>query len=165
MRYPNLPVLGNDQSMLDTAAAATAFSLHRGGVPSGEPMAVRPLKWGAISAPKSLIPLVALTAIFAVGLSVLAVHDLGASDPTILLYTFEFRLIFTWWVRFDIRARAVSVPFEFDAFVFFAWPIVVPYYLWRSRGLRGLIFGVGIWALYITPDLTARLVHNIALAK
>jgi hypothetical protein len=108
--------------------------------------------------------LVTLTAIFAVGLSVLGVHGLGASGPTELLWTFAFRLMLAWWVRVDRRALDFSVPFEFDAFVFFAWPVVVPYYLYRSRGGRGLLFGAGIWGLYITPSLTAQLVH-IALTR
>ncbi len=116
-----------------------------------------------MSVSQSLIPLVVLTAIFAVGLSFLAVHGLGAPGRAELLWTFEFRLILAWWVRVDRRVRGFSVPFEFDAFVFFAWPFVVPYYLYRTRGRRGLFFGAGIWGLYITPYLTAHVVR-IALS-
>jgi hypothetical protein len=114
-----------------------------------------------VSVSKSLIPLLALTAIFAVGLSVLMVHDLDALATTQLLWRFEFNLLLTLWVRADRQARGFRVPFEFDAFVFFGWPIVVPYYLYRTRGGRGLLLGAGIWGLQIVPSLTAQLVHFV----
>ena len=108
---------------------------------------------------KSLIPLVALTAIFAVGLSVLVLHGLDGPETTQLLWRFEFSLILALWVRADRQVRGFSVPFEFDAFVFFGWPIVVPYYLYRTRGGRGLLLAAGIWGLQIVPSATAQLVR------
>jgi hypothetical protein len=38
-----------------------------------------------------------------------------------------YRLIVTGWVYLDRRCRALSLPFEFDAFMFFAWIILLPY--------------------------------------
>ena len=110
---------------------------------------------------KSLLPLVALTAIFAAGLTALAIHRAYASDATELLWPFGFRLILGAWVYFDRRARSFSVPFEFDAFVFFAWPVVVPYYLYRSRGRRGLLLGAGIFCLYVAPALAEAVVRTV----
>jgi hypothetical protein len=127
-------------------------------------LAVNASNWHAVSASKSLMPLVALTAIFAVGLSVFSFHGVEASGATKLLWRFEFALILTSWVHVDRRVRGFSVPFEFDTFVFFAWPLVVPYYLYRSRGGRGLLFGAGICGLAIAPYLAAQLVH-IALRR
>ncbi len=127
-------------------------------------MAITTLNWRTVSVSKSLVPLVALTAVYAVGLSVFVVHGLNAPDATQLLWGFEFRLILALWVRADRLFRGFSVPFEFDAFVFFAWPVVVPYYLYRSRGGRGLLLGAGILGLYITPYVTAQLAH-IALTR
>jgi len=108
---------------------------------------------------KSLAPLVVLTAIFALGLSILAAHGVDVPGTTELLWTFEFRLILTWWVYADSSARGFSAPFEFEALVFWAWPFVVPYYLCRSRGPRGLLFGVGIWGLYAAPNVIASVIH------
>src|SRR5882724_4410718 len=108
---------------------------------------------------QSLVPLVALTAIFAAGLSVLAARGVAASQSTGSLWGFELQLILTLWVLADRRNRGFRVPYEFDTFVFFAWPAVVPYYLYRSRGRRGLLLGAGIWALYIAPYVTALIVQ------
>jgi hypothetical protein len=117
-----------------------------------------------VSVSRSLIPLFALTAISAVGLSILVFHGLDAPETTQLLWRFEFNLILTLWVRADRQFRGFRVPFEFDAFVFFGWLVVVPYYLYRSRGGRGLLLGAGIWGLYVLPSVTAQLVR-VALAK
>ena len=68
-----------------------------------------------------------------------------------LLWRTEFDLVLVWWVYVDRRRRGFSVPFEFEAFVFFAWPIVVPYYLVRTRGLRGLVLVAGVYTLAILP--------------
>jgi hypothetical protein len=115
----------------------------------------------ALSIAKSLTPLVALTAVFALGLSICAAYRTVNPQASELLWQFEFRLLLTWWVRADRRARDFSVPFEFDAFVFWAWPIVVPYYLYRSRGARGLLLALGIWWLYAVPYWAGTLVHLI----
>ena len=113
---------------------------------------------------KSLIVLVALTVIFALERSVFAAHGTNVPETTESLWTFEFSLILTWWVYADRHARCFSVPFEFEAFVFFAWPVVVPYYLYRSRGGRGLLLGLGILGLHTVPSLAASFVH-VALNK
>jgi len=117
-----------------------------------------------VSVWQCLIPLVVLTTIFTVGRSFIAIHNLGAPGAAELLWTFEFRLVLAWWVRVDRRARGFSVPFEFDAFVFFAWPFIVPYYLYRTRGRRGLFLVTGIYGLYLMPYFAAQIVR-IALVR
>jgi hypothetical protein len=115
----------------------------------------------ALPISKSLTPLVMLTAIFALGLSVCAAYRTDRPEMTELLWTFEFRLLLTWWVLADSRARAFGVPYEFGAFVFWGWPVVVPYYLYRSRGGRGLLLALGIWGLYSVPNWIGMIVRLI----
>jgi hypothetical protein len=111
-----------------------------------------------------LIPLVVLTTICTVGRWFLAVHGLGAPEAVELLWTFEFRIVLAWWVSVDRRIRGFRLPFEFDALVFFAWPFIVPYYLYRTRGRRGLFLVTGIYVLYLLPYLTA-LIARLALVR
>ena len=131
----------------------------RGELFGGPKLVARILNGQAASLRQSLVPLVALTAIFAAGLSVLAARGVAGSQSTGLLWSFEFQLILTLWVLADRRNRGFRVPYEFNTFVFFAWPAVVPYYLYRSRGRRGLLLGAGVWALYIAPYVTALIVQ------
>ena len=108
-----------------------------------------------------LIPLAVLSTIFTVGSSFAAVHGLGVSRTTELLWGFEFRFILAWWVSVDRRIRGFDVPFEFDAFVFFIWPLLAPYYLYRTRGGRGLLIVTGIYIMYLTPDVAAQIARIV----
>ena len=38
------------------------------------------------------------------------------------------------------------MPYEFEAFVMFSWPITLPYYLYRTRRWKGLLMGVELLA-------------------
>jgi len=120
-------------------------------------MAGNALNWQTAFTSRSWIPLFALTAIYAIGLSVFSFHNLAVPEGIALLGRFEFSLILTWWVRADRLARRFSVPFEFDAFVFFAWPIFATYYLYKTRRRRGLLLAAGIFGLFIAPGTVAQL--------
>ena len=111
----------------------------------------RALNRQASSSSIYLVPLAALTAIYSLGLSLLSRHGLSVPDGTELLWRFAFSLTLAFYVRFDRRVRHFHAPFEFDAFVFFAWIAVVPYYLYRTRGRRGVLMAIGIFGLAIAP--------------
>ena len=115
----------------------------------------------AVSVWQCLVPLAVLTTIFTIGLSVVAVHSRATPRTAELLWTFEFRLILAWWVSTDRRIRGFEVPFEFDAFVFFIWPFLVPYYLYRTRGGRGLAIVAGIYFMYLTPYVAAQIARTV----
>jgi len=110
---------------------------------------------GAASDRQCAILLAAETAIFAIGQWRCGAHGLAPSREAVLLSSFLFRLILSWWVFADRRARRFAAPFEFEAFVFFAWPLLVPYYLYKTRGGRGLVLFAGIWVLDLIPFVAA----------
>lgn len=94
---------------------------------------------------KFLLPLFSLTAIYSIGLSVTMSRRFVVPEASNSLYFLMFGLFLSWWVRIDRLARGFGVPFEFDVLVFFGWPFMVPYYLYRTRGWKGILFGIGIW--------------------
>ena len=101
-----------------------------------------------------------MTAIYAIGLLVLASHGYSARpESTSLLWGFEFQTLLAVWVRMDRRRRNVSLPFEFDAFVFFGWPVALPYYLYRTRGSRGLLVTVVVYMLEAAPAVISAIVR------
>jgi hypothetical protein len=69
-----------------------------------------------------------------------------------------FAVLSAWWVYSDRRTRGVGMPYEFDAFVLFCWPIVLPYYLYRTRRWKGLLLGVSFWLLYSVPLVVSDLI-------
>lgn len=83
----------------------------------------------------------------------LALKGYALSQSTGSLWTFTLSYIIAWGVESDRKLIRFSAPFEFSAFVFFAWPIVVPYYLFKTRGWSGLGSGIALLAAAILPDL------------
>ena len=104
---------------------------------------------------KFLLPLIALTAFYSIGLSVSMSRRFIVPDEPNSLYFILFGLFLTWWVGIDRHARGFGVPYDFDYFVLFAWPLALFYYLYRTRGRKGILFGVGMWGLCIAPYLVA----------
>jgi hypothetical protein len=71
----------------------------------------------------------------------------------------------TSWVWADSRSRQFGLPYEFGTFVFFAWPVVVPYYTYRCSGWKGLLVGVGICLLSIVPYVVSVIVFIYKFMK
>jgi hypothetical protein len=57
-------------------------------------------------------------------------------------------VVLTSWVMADARKRGRRLDYDYDSFVYFAWPLLVPVYLFQTRGVRAFLtllwFG-GIW--------------------
>ena len=72
-----------------------------------------------------------------------------------------FPLVIASWVTADARKRGRQLCYDFDSFVFFAWPVVVPVYLFQTRGLRAfitLLCFAGIWTVAAIVGLVVSLV-------
>jgi hypothetical protein len=63
----------------------------------------------------------------------------GASAPAgfIALYWVGIAWGFSWWVLSDCRAHGTPTSIDHGWFVFYAWPVAVPYHVLRPRGIRG----------------------------
>jgi hypothetical protein len=77
------------------------------------------------------------------------------------LWPFLFGILLAWWVHADRRARRIGMPYEFEAFVLFLWPLALPYYLYRTRGPWGLLYGAASWPLYQMPAATSLAVELV----
>ena len=69
-----------------------------------------------------------------------------------------FSLILALWVITDAQKRRRSVCYDYDSFVFFAWPVVVPIYLFRTRGLRAFLTVFCFAGICVAGWITAALV-------
>jgi hypothetical protein len=114
---------------------------------------------------KPLIPLVSLTTLHSITLSICTAYAIKIPGAIQLLWPFGFSLMLTWWVCADSRSREFSLPYEFGTFVFFAWPVVVPYYTYRCCGWNGLLLGVGICLLNVVPYVASAIVFIYKFMK
>jgi len=78
-----------------------------------------------------------------------ALRDGAAADAALRLWSFVVTVLLAGWIVADSRGRAgVPAPFCFGFLAFcFALPYA-PYYLFRTRGRRGLLWIPGAIALF-----------------
>jgi len=61
---------------------------------------------------------------------------------------------FAWWACEDASKQDYHRPYEFGAFIFFAWPVILPAYLVATRGWKGILLFPTFIILYYLPWLT-----------
>lgn len=75
------------------------------------------------------------------------------SETLQVLWAFFFALLVAMWCTKDPRRHEFEPPFEFAAFVYFFWPLVLPYYLYTTRGIEGIVTFIGFIGIYSAPFL------------
>ena len=92
---------------------------------------------------------------------VFGLHGEYAPEESDYVYAFGFSLMLAWWVYVDRRQRRYAAPFEFEAFVFFAWIIVVPVYLIQTRRWKALpLIGALAMAFWL-PAIVNELMYGV----
>ena len=43
------------------------------------------------------------------------------------------------WVIADARQQRRPLCYDYGTFIYFAWPILIPHYLFKTRGVRALL--------------------------
>jgi hypothetical protein len=128
-------------------------------------LGIAPAKDGNRSRAMSLAAMLLLTGICALGFWILATRGAPRPEGAEVLSSVLFRLFFIAWVRANRRTDAFNAPYEFDAFLFFAWPAAMPYYFYKTRGPRGLFAAFGVFVLFIVPDTVWVSVHDFATMR
>lgn len=54
-------------------------------------------------------------------------------------YALAFAMAIVCWLRIDCARRGLSPPFDLGLLLCIAWPILLPYYLLKTRGWRAII--------------------------
>src|SRR5437764_14212226 len=69
---------------------------------------------------------------------------------------FALPLVIASWIIADARKRDRQLCYDYDNFVFFAWFVIAPVYLFQTRGLRAfltLFCFAAIWLIALLPVL------------
>lgn len=83
------------------------------------------------------------------------------SNGTAHLYNAAFGFLVAWSVELDRKALGVSAPFEYSAFMFFFWWILLPFYLFKTRQWRGLTTALGVFFVSSLPSIVALSVNML----
>ncbi len=73
-------------------------------------------------------------------------------------------LIMAAWVSADAQKRKRRLYYDYDSFVFFVWPILVPIYLFQTRGVRAfltLLCFAGIWLVVMLAAIVACFIREL----
>jgi hypothetical protein len=81
-------------------------------------------------------------------------HDAESTSAASRLWPFAFSVLLAMWLQEDSRGHPeIFRPFEFSYLLFFLWLPYLPYYLWRTRKVKGLLLLAGILVLACLSQL------------
>jgi hypothetical protein len=78
-------------------------------------------------------------------------------------FEFLFKLIFmcgvVWWLRAEAQSSPVKQVYCAGLLVNLAWPIIIPYHLFKTRGVRGLLPLFALIATFVIAEILAVIVY------
>ena len=95
--------------------------------------------------------------------SATASDDRGLPKQADLASSVALSLVIALWVIRDAQKRGRHVCYDYDSFVYFAWPIVAPVYLFQTRGARAfltLLCFAGICLIAMFPSAVVFLIRE-----
>ena len=72
-----------------------------------------------------------------------------------LIASFTLPFVVASWVMADARKRGRPLCYDYDSFVYLAWPVVVPVYLVQTRGVRAVLTLLCFAAIWLLALLSA----------
>jgi hypothetical protein len=63
------------------------------------------------------------------------------------------------WLKADARARHVPLVHDMGLFLWIAWPVLIPWYAFKTRGRHGLPLALLVMLAIITPGLLVVLIE------
>jgi hypothetical protein len=100
-------------------------------------------------------PLLLLTGANAVFLSLYALVRVYPSESALAIPSYSFAFFVVLWVLGDARRHRSTPCFDFGFFLAVGFPVSVAWYLFWSKGLRGLLVLGALAGLFIAPWLCA----------
>jgi hypothetical protein len=86
--------------------------------------------------------------------------DAEPSSAVSRSWPFLFSILLALWIDQDSRGRSnIYRPFDFSFLVYFVSILYAPYYLWRTRGVKGAVASVGLVALPFLGTLLAMVIY------
>lgn len=102
--------------------------------------------------------------ILSIGMGVLEVvlnlDDDAVSDTTQSLWSFIFIVLSIMWAYADARQRNFHKPFDFGFIAYVLWPIVFPWYLVTTRGIKGIVLFFGFLMCWFGPWLAGVIAYT-----
>jgi|SRR5215213_1663476 len=111
---------------------------------------------------RSLIMLVLLGAsifIYHLGRGILDARGVEPAPGLEFLYTAIFICGVVWWLRAEIQSSTVTRLYCAGLLAYIAWPIIIPYHLLKTRGVRGLLPLLALIGTFISARILATVIY------
>ena len=111
---------------------------------------------------RSLIMLVLLGIaifIYHLGRGVLDALRLDPPPSLEFLYTAIFVCGVVWWLRAEIQSSAATRMYCAGLLAYTAWPIIIPYHLLKTRGLKGLLPLFALIGTFVSARILATVIY------
>jgi hypothetical protein len=97
--------------------------------------------------------------IYHVGLGIMNARGIEPSPGLEYLYTALFLCGVVWWLRAETEGSPVTRMYCAGVLVGSAWPIIIPYHLLKTRGVRGLLPLFALIATFVFAKLLAAVIY------
>jgi hypothetical protein len=77
------------------------------------------------------------------------------------LYTLGFPWIIGLWLQKDSRKNGVVWVFDMGWFVYIAWPFIMPYHFFKTRGAKAFLPILAFIGIYSGADLIGRAIYAL----
>lgn len=81
------------------------------------------------------------------------------SNSTQTLWGLVFLLLSILWANIDANRNSFEKPFDFGFLVYIFWPIALPWYLYTTRGVEGLLIFLGFITIWLGPWLSGLIAY------
>lgn len=88
-----------------------------------------------------------------------AASNLEPPPAYTFLYPLGFIWIIGWWLVRDSQKRGVKWVFDMGLFLYIAWPFVMPYYLFKTRGVKAFLTILIFTAAYLGAYLAGAMLY------
>jgi len=110
------------------------------------------------SASKPLILLYIFLLIVQIANGLYSAHGIEPSPAFDLMYALGFLWIVGWWLKEDSKRYGVQWVYDMGFFLYLAWVFIVPYYLFKTRGLRAFITILSVVSIFLGTYLVGVIV-------
>lgn len=115
--------------------------------PLPEPTQAVASKWSFINAP--LIFIIAVLWLSECGNSMYARQNLDPNPGYMLLVRIGLLWALGYWVIDDNRKHGLKLPYDFGMFLAAIWMVLLPYYLFKTRGVRAFLTMFWFLCIYV----------------
>jgi hypothetical protein len=115
------------------------------------------------ASPDTTLRVAVATAIFcSMTVAVYTLAEVEPSNPVVTFWTLGPLLAVILWLQKDGQRTGIGAVQDRGMFAWFAWPVVIPWYAFKSRGRTGWRLLLELIALISSPYLTALVVTWLA---